>query len=304
MLPPPWRPRPHCLPAAAAALSIGTSGAGAISAASSGASSAKAVASLVMFALRNPSLCHTATPPRKMHAHAATDTSCRQYTGGLRRFFNGASAVKNQVIVHMADGLKQRSVTARHPFPVRYADSLPRVRCNSHPHLALSQTVPRGNICRGVAIPIAAQKYMRVSSGKVRRKSLMIRPVSAASKLSSTPPGAATHSASSSSGAQVCPLPRFWADALSKRSSARFRVMRPRYAPAYWGRLAGILFHAASQVSFSHSSASWALCRMLSAILRQYVPNLAAVSASACSSRAPVQVHDQSVLHGFDLLYI
>ena len=39
---------------------------------------------------------------------------------------------------------------------------------------------------------------------------------------------AATHSASSSSGAQVCPLPRFWAVALSRRSSARLRVMRPR----------------------------------------------------------------------------
>ena len=62
--------------------------------------------------------------------------------------------------------------------------------------------------------------------------------------------------------------------------------MRPRYGASRAGRLVGMLFQAASQVSFSHSSASWALCRMLSAILRQYAPNFAAVSASACSSRA------------------
>ena len=130
------------------------------------------------------------------------------------------------------------------------------------------------------------KNMLRVSSGSVRRNALMSRPVSAASKLSSTLPGAATHSASSSSGAQVCPLPRFCAAARSKRSSARFRVMRPRYGASRAGRLVGMLFQAASQVSFSHSSASWALCRMLSAILRQYAPNFAAVSASACSSRA------------------
>ena len=103
----------------AAASSIGMSGAGAVSAAASGTSAAKAAASLVMLALRNPSLCHTATPPRKMHAHAATDTNCRQYTGGLRRFFTGASAarIRSSSTWPMASN-NSRSVTVQHPFPV------------------------------------------------------------------------------------------------------------------------------------------------------------------------------------------
>ena len=124
---------------------------------------------------------------------------------------------------------------------------MPRVRCS------VTRTLLSVRPYRAAMSAVASQyqyrrkNMLRVSSGSVRRNALMSRPVSAASKLSSTLPGAATHSASSSSGAQVCPLPRFCAAARSKRSSARFRVMRPRYGASRAGRLVGMLFQAATK---------------------------------------------------------
>lgn len=61
--------------------------------------------------------------------------------------------------------------------------------------------------------------------------------------------------------------------------------MLPKKTESFWGLFGGILFHALSHVSLTHSSLSSAECRILKATVLQYLPYLFRLSSIADSER-------------------
>lgn len=67
---------------------------------------------------------------------------------------------------------------------------------------------------------------------------------------------------------------------------AKQRHSRPRYALSEAGFCGGMVCHARSQVSLTHSSLSSSVCRIPAAMPSQYFPYLSRLSAIARSSRS------------------
>lgn len=67
---------------------------------------------------------------------------------------------------------------------------------------------------------------------------------------------------------------------------AKQRHSRPRYALSEAGFCGGMVCHARSQVSLTHSSLSSRVCRIPAAMPSQYYPYLSRLSAIARSSRS------------------
>ena len=127
-------------------------------------------------------------------------------------------------------------------------------------------------------------KMIRVSLGSERRKEFTASRRVIASAMS--PPSEGIHSASSSSETHGLFSPRFLVFLSRRRSSEALRVSLPRYVARFSGFCGGILFHAPTYASETHSLASSSQGRMPFAIAWQYLPYFFCVSSIAVSERA------------------
>ncbi len=127
---------------------------------------------------------------------------------------------------------------------------------------------------------------LRLSVERVPRTRLSSSVKARSSTTCSTFSEAGTQSFNSSSTSGTCPQPRFSALYCSHLLSDRCRVIVPRKAANLPGRWGGIVLQALKNVSFTHSSLSSWLCRILNAIEWQYLPYFFAVSDIAVSARA------------------
>lgn len=150
---------------------------------------------------------------------------------------------------------------------------------------------PAEVIPRSCAISLTERKYqylcmkmIRVSLGSERRKEFTASRRVIASAMS--PPSEGIHSASSSSETHGLFSPRFLAFLSRRRPSEALRVSLPRYVARFSGFCGGILFHAPTYASETHSLASSSLERIPFAIAWQYLPYFFCVSSIAVSERA------------------